>query len=76
MPRAKTTGEVAQLPNIDALPASALLTRAQLAKVSGFAEVTLKVWAADGKGCPVTRIEGRPRYRVDHVRAWLSGDAA
>lgn len=76
MPRTKTPGVVAQLPNIDELPPSALLTRAQLAKVSGFAEVTLKVWAAEGRGCPLTRVEGRPRYRVDHVRAWLRGEAA
>ena len=76
MPRTKSPGADARIPNVDELPAAALLTRAQLARVSGFAEVTLKVWAAEGKGCPVTRIEGRPRYRADHVRAWLRGDAA
>jgi hypothetical protein len=77
MPKMLTAQETAQpLPNVDNLPPSALLTRKQVAAVSGLALVTLKKWAAEGRGPRVTRIEGRPRYRADHVRAWLRGEAA
>ena len=54
----------------------ALLTRAQVADVSGFAPITLKMWAPQGKGPKITRIEGLPRFRVGDVRACLKGQAA
>ncbi|PNG26225.1 hypothetical protein [Methylocella silvestris] len=63
------------LPDIDTLPASALLNDAQVSALSGFAIITLKVWRreAQGQGPKVTRIEGWPRYRAGDVREWLSG---
>lgn len=61
------------IPNVDELPASALLTPRQVVGVSGFSIPTLKRWAKEGKGPRVVTIEGRPRYRADDVREWLSG---
>lgn len=58
-------------PDISKLPADALLTRKQLAAISGFALQTLKMWPAQGKGPCVTTVEGRPRYRVADVRQWM-----
>jgi predicted site-specific integrase-resolvase len=58
-------------PDISALPADALLTRNQVAALSGFALQTLKMWPAQGKGPRVTTVEGRPRYRVADVRQWM-----
>lgn len=58
-------------PDISALPADALLTRKQLAAISGFALQTLKMWPSQGKGPRVTTVEGRPRYRVADVRQWM-----
>ena len=59
------------LPDLNALPASALITRQQLCAVSGFALPTVKAWARVGRGPQVTVVEGRPRYRVADVLAWL-----
>ena len=61
-------------PNVSKLPDDALLTRRQVALVSGFALPTLKAWAACGRGPRITRIEGLPRYRVADVRSWLAGE--
>lgn len=57
--------------NPDTIADSALITRRQLAQFSGFALQTLKKWPAEGKGPRVTRVEGRPRYRMSDVRAWM-----
>lgn len=64
------------LPNLDTLPETALLTRAQVAELTGFALHTLKMWAKTGRGPQITVIEGRPRYRAGDVRAWLQPVAA
>ncbi|MDM7971045.1 MAG: hypothetical protein QUV10_15635 [Paracoccaceae bacterium] len=61
-------------PDISALPADALLTRKQLAAISGFALQTLKMWPAQGKGPRVTTVEGRPRYRVADIREWMGAN--
>lgn len=60
-------------PDLRALPADALINRQQLSALSGFAPVTLKIWAAKGRGPRITRIEGLPRYRAEDVRLWLEG---
>ncbi len=49
-------------PDLDALPAAAACSTAQVSKVSGFAVGTLKKWRRTGGGPKVTIIEGRPRY--------------
>lgn len=59
------------VPDIATLPADALLTRNQVAALSGFALQTLKMWPAQGKGPRVTVVEGRPRYRVADIRQWM-----
>jgi hypothetical protein len=64
------------IPDIDGMPSSALLTRRQVSSISGFSDITLKVWARKGKGPKITRVEGHPRFRVDDLRHWLSGQAA
>jgi hypothetical protein len=76
MPQPTSAGVSAPTLDIDHLPASALLTRAQVAEASGFAVMTLKLWARKGKGPKITRIEGLPRFRVQDVRAWMRGDEA
>ena len=60
------------IPNLDNLPPSALLTRDQVAALSGFALVTLKKWSSENRGPKITRVEGRPRYRAADVTAWLN----
>lgn len=60
-------------PDLNALPEHALLTRKQIHQLTGFAEITLKVWAKQGRGPKMTRIEGAPRFLVRDVRAWLEG---
>jgi predicted DNA-binding transcriptional regulator AlpA len=64
------------LPDLDALPASALLTRNQVCALSGFALPTLKQWAKQGRGPRITIIEGRPRYLASDVRTWLGCEVA
>ena len=57
--------------DLSKLPPDALLTRSQVAMVSAFHPQTLKVWASNGRGPHVTRLEGRVRYRVADVRDWM-----
>jgi len=61
-------------PDISTLPADALLTRAQLVALSSYSLQAFKKWAKEGRGPRITRVEGRPRYRVADARAWLAGD--
>lgn len=64
------------LPDLAALPDHALLTPKQVHSLTGFAVITLRVWAAKGRGPKVTRIEGMPRYQVRDVREWLEAHHA
>lgn len=57
--------------DLHSLPASAFLTRAQLAPVLGFSQRTLKRWPVEGRGPRITYLENRPRYRVSDVLAWI-----
>lgn len=77
-PRLKRIHQKKPLPNVDALPPSALLNRAQVSELTGFSIITLKMWdlAGQARGPKVTRIEGWPRYRAGDVRAWLAGQDA
>ena len=61
------------IPDLDALPDSCVVTRNQAAALSRYKPGTLKKWAREGRGPPVTMIEGRPRYQVGALRRWLSG---
>lgn len=63
-------------PDIDHLPACALLTRTQLALVLSSSVPTLKRWSRLGKGPIVTRIEGQVRFKVGDVKAWLEAENA
>lgn len=62
-------------PDLNALPDHATLTRKQVAALTGFADITLRVWAGKGRGPKVTRLEGVPRYLARDLRAWLEGGA-
>ena len=63
--------------DLEALPPSAFLTRAQLAPAIGFSVVTLKRWAGDGEGPRITYLgRNRPRYRVRDVLAWIESAEA
>jgi hypothetical protein len=61
------------MPDLDSLPDHALLTQQQLHKLTGFALITLRVWASKNIGPKITRINGSlPRYSAKDVREWLS----
>lgn len=66
----------ADIPDIDKLPACALLTYRQVAQVTGFSVVSVKRWAGAGRGPRMTRVEGLPRFKVGDVRAWLETENA
>ncbi|GAC1330120.1 MAG: hypothetical protein NVSMB26_07180 [Beijerinckiaceae bacterium] len=57
-------------------PDETLLTYADLAALSGFAVVTLRLWQSEGRGCPMRRVEGRPRFKLGDARRWLAGQPA
>ena len=59
------------IPDIQVLPPDALLTRRQMAVLSGYTEQAFKKWAKEHRGPRITVVEGRPRYRVADARAWL-----
>lgn len=59
--------------DLNSLPDDALLTRKQLIPLCGFAEPTLKRWSAEGRGPKITRVEGRPRFRVADVTEQTAG---
>lgn len=60
-------------PDLDKLPENAFLNERQVSLLSGFAEVTLRIWRMKGRGPRVTYVEGRPRYMVGDYRRWVSG---
>lgn len=60
-----------QVPDLSALPGEAYLTRNQLAALTGFSIPAFKLWSTQDRGPRITRIEGRPRYKVADVRAWI-----
>ncbi|MEC7763739.1 MAG: helix-turn-helix domain-containing protein [Pseudomonadota bacterium] len=68
--------QTGNIPDIDRLPPSALLTYDQLAAATGFSTSTVKRWAGAGRGPRMTRVEGLPRFKVGDVRAWLETENA
>lgn len=65
-----------EVPDLNTLPEHALLTQQQLHRLTGFALITFRIWAAQGRGPKITRVEGRPRYMARDVRAWLEASRA
>ena len=65
-------GRVDALPALCGAPDETLLTRAEMSALTGNAVVTLRLWEKQGRGAPVVRVEGRPRYRLGDVRRWLN----
>ena len=63
------------VPDLNALPDHALLTRNQVAQLTSFSLPTLKVWAKLGRGPKLIRVEGRPRYPAGPLRQWAAGQA-
>lgn len=63
-------------PDLERLPADALLDRRDLEALTGFRDQTFRRWSCAGRGPKVTRAEGRPRYRVEDVQAWLADGGA
>lgn len=70
MSQTNDVSAVRTAPDLETLPPSNFLTRAQLAPIIGFSVPTLKRWAAEGLGPKVTYLENRPRYQVRDVLAW------
>ena len=68
-----STGAAGAL-DLEGLPPSTLLTRAELAPIIKLSILTLKRWAAEGKGPAIHSLGGRPRYRVRDVLAWIEGE--
>ncbi len=66
---------VVDIPDLNNLPPDALLTRAQMAAISGFTDQAFKKWASENRGPVITRVEGLPRYRVADARKWLGAGA-
>jgi predicted DNA-binding transcriptional regulator AlpA len=60
--------------DLQKLPPSALLTREQVAEITGFSMTTLKRWASLGKGPRITRVERLPRFKVSDVLDWMASD--
>jgi hypothetical protein len=63
------------VPDISRLPPDAFITIKQLANLTGFAPLTVKAWRRHGRGPKASIVNGRPRYRVSDVRAWLDTPA-
>ena len=61
------------IPDLARLPDDALLTRGQLAALTGFTDQAFKKWAREGRGPKITVVEGRPRTKVRHFREWVDG---
>ena len=50
----------------------ALLTRAEMCAATRTAIPTAELWAKEGRGPPITRMEdGQPRYRAGDVRRYM-----
>ncbi|WP_187972465.1 helix-turn-helix transcriptional regulator [Aquibium microcysteis] len=60
-----------EIPNINELPDHAYMTRKQVALATNFTQQSLKMWASEGRGPKFRKIEGRLRYQVSDVRAWI-----
>jgi hypothetical protein len=72
----KRIDDAARLSALDDAPAETLLSPRDVHAVFGPAPVTLRLWARQGRGPRVVRVEGRPRYRLGDLRAWLQQPAA
>ena len=60
--------------DVENLPPSSFLTRAQLVPILNVSIPTLKRWTTEGKGPRVTHLENRVvRYRVADVLQWMEG---
>ncbi|GGE19918.1 hypothetical protein GCM10011390_43960 [Aureimonas endophytica] len=66
----------ASLPDISKLPADALLTRAQMALLTGFSVISFKKWAREDRGPRIVYVEGRPRTTVRDFKAWIGGSSS
>lgn len=64
-----------EIPDIEELPDHAYMTRKQVALATNFTQQALKVWAGQGRGPKFKKIEGRLRYQVADVKAWLAGES-
>jgi hypothetical protein len=51
-----------------------LLDRRQTGEVVGAAPPTLQRWDREETWIPTVMLNGRPRYRVGDLRAWLGGE--
>lgn len=62
---------IKDIPNLENLPAGAFLTMQQLTALTGFSAPTFRLWRLQGRGPAAVKLEGRLRYKVSDVRAWL-----
>lgn len=72
---------IGRLEQADAAPATSpddLLTTAQVAKLTGIAENTLRRWRSDNddRGPEYVRMGRAVRYRRRDIEAWITDDAA
>lgn len=74
-PAANRSRRHVSLEGIADAPDETVVTISEVSALSGFATVTLRLWARSEqpRGPRQFKVEGRPRYRLGEVRAWLSG---
>jgi hypothetical protein len=53
-------------------PDEVLITPKELEAMSGFTQAAFRLWRREGRGPRCVKVEGRPRYLLRDVRAWLS----
>ncbi|HEY5795421.1 MAG TPA: hypothetical protein VIU82_10425 [Bosea sp. (in: a-proteobacteria)] len=60
-----------RVPDLSGAPDELLLAPAEVAALSGIAEVTWYVWRKQGRGPSWLLVEGMPRLRLGDYRQWL-----
>lgn len=65
-----------ETPDLSKKPDDAFITSKELAVLTGYSPLTVKLWRQRGRGPKATIVGTRPRYRVSDVKAWLAGQAA
>lgn len=69
---AQTPRVFSRLADLATAPDETILRPRDVADLLGNSRDTLRRWQRDGRGPPTCRLEGRPRYRLGELRAWLA----
>jgi hypothetical protein len=69
---AKPRRDFGLLAELTAAPDETILTPNEVAALSGFSPISLRVWRREGRAAAWRLIEGRPRYTWGDVKLWLN----